>query len=219
MYYVVHSFPHTPSLRAILPKRITEATPMIQRKKVGVLISGYGGNLQALMDATKAADYPAQIVAVISNVADAYGLTRAKNAGIPAHAMPHKEFASRQAFDDAVSAKLQDYGVEIVCLAGFMRLLTPSFVQTWQGRLLNIHPSLLPSFKGAHAVRDALQAGVAVTGCTVHQVVAEVDAGPIILQAEVPILSGDSEDTLSERIHAQEHVIYPQALKMLAQLL
>ena len=153
--------------------------------------------------------------AAISNKADAYGLTRAKNAGIAARAINHKEYASRAAFDDAVHAVLQQHGVELVCLAGFMRLLSPEFVERWQGRLLNIHPSLLPGFKGAHAVADALAAGAKKSGCTVHLVVAEVDAGTVILQAEVPVLPDDTVEALHQRIHEQEHKIYPQALKLL----
>ncbi len=186
------------------------------RKKVGVLISGSGSNLQALIDASGASDYPCAVALVISNKQDAYGLTRARNAGIPAYVVNHKEFATREAFDEAMHALLVEYKIEIVCLAGFMRLLSGAFVKKWQGRMLNIHPSLLPEFKGAHAVRDALAAGVKESGCTVHLVTEELDAGPILLQAKVSVLEGDTESALHERIHAQEHVIYPQALKKLA---
>jgi len=184
--------------------------------KTAILISGNGSNLQALIDAAAAADYPAQIALVISNKADAYGLTRAKNAGIPAHIISHKEYATRDAFDRALHAALTQAHIDIVCLAGFMRLLTPWFVEQWSGRMLNIHPSLLPAFKGAHAVRDALAAGASETGCTVHLVTPEVDSGPVILQAHVPILPGDTEETLAERIHKEEHRIYPEALKLLS---
>lgn len=165
------------------------------------------------MDAAQVADFQAEIVCVISNKPEAYGLTRAKNAGIPAVAISHTDYATREAFDRAVHAELLKHGVEMVCLAGFMRLLSPWFVQEWVGRMLNIHPSLLPAFKGAHAVRDALAAGVHETGCTVHYVTEELDAGPIILQKSVPILEGDTEETLHARIHAAEHVLYPEALK------
>lgn len=179
-----------------------------------VLISGNGSNLQALIDAAREPSYPAQIAMVISNKADAYGLERARRAGIPALALDHRAHASREAFDRAVQALLEEHRIEWVCLAGFMRLLSPWFVGKWRGRLLNIHPSLLPAFKGAHAVRDALAAGVAETGCSVHHVVEEVDAGEVIRQAKVPVLPGDSEASLLERIHAQEHIIYPEALAL-----
>ena len=189
------------------------------KKKIGVLISGNGSNLQALIDACAHADYPAEIVTVISNKESAYGLNRAADAGIPAHIISHRDYASREAFDEAMHEILQRHQVEIVCLAGFMRLLSPAFVRHWQGKLLNIHPSLLPAFKGAHAVADALAAGVKIAGCTVHLVIDEVDAGPIILQAEVPVLPGDTEETLHQRIHEQEHRIYPVALKMVVEKL
>lgn len=183
------------------------------RINIGVLISGNGSNLQALIDASRTPDYPARIVLVISNKKDAYGLTRAAQAGIPAQVIDHTAYPSREAFDAAIHEALIAHDVQLVCLAGFMRLLTPWFVRQWRGRLLNIHPSLLPAFKGAHAVRDALAAGVKITGCTVHYVVEEVDAGEIILQAEVPIHPGDNETTLAERIHKEEHRMYPQALR------
>lgn len=186
------------------------------KTKVGVLISGNGSNLQALIDACKAPDYPARITVVISNKADAYGLHRASIAGIATHMVNHKEYKDREGFDRAVNELLLRHHVKIVCLAGFMRLLSPWFVAQWQGRLLNIHPSLLPEFKGAHAVRDALAAGVKETGCTVHHVISEVDAGPVILQAKVPVLPNDTEKTLHERIHEAEHKIYPEALKLMA---
>lgn len=187
------------------------------KRKVAVLISGSGSNLQALTDACSAPDYPAQIVLVISNKADAYGLIRAKNAGIPAAVINHKDYSSREEFDQAMHEKLVEAGVEIVCLAGFMRLLSAEFVNKWRGRMLNIHPALLPDFKGAHAVRDALAAGVKESGCTVHQVTEEMDAGEIILQARVPVFLGDTEEKLQKRIHEQEHIIYPKALSMVAE--
>ena len=185
----------------------------MKKTKVAVLISGSGSNLQALIDACKNPDYPAEIILVISNKADAYGLTRAKNAGIPALVISHTDYPTREAFDAALDAALVEHRIEIVCLAGFMRLLSAGFVGKWAGRMLNIHPSLLPKFKGAHAIRDALAAGEKLTGCTVHFVVPEMDSGEIILQAEVPILPGDTEETLSARIHAEEHRIYVEALK------
>lgn len=185
------------------------------KKKVGVLISGNGSNLQALMDACASADYPAEISVVISNKENAYGLNRARNAGIAAHVVDHKAYETREAFDEAMQALLLHHNVEIVCLAGFMRLLSASFVAKWKGRMLNIHPSLLPNFKGAHAVRDALTAKAKESGCTVHIVTDELDSGPILLQAKVPVLENDTEESLHQRIHEQEHFIYPEALKQL----
>lgn len=189
----------------------------MHKKKIGVLISGNGTNLQALIDACKNPSYPAEITTVISNKADAYGINRASEAGIPAHVINHKDYATREAFDEAMDKILMHHNVEIVCLAGFMRLLSAAFVAKWQGRMLNIHPSLLPKYKGGHAIRDALAAGEKVTGCTVHIVTPEVDSGPILLQAEVKILPNDTEETLAERIHAEEHKIYPKALRQLAE--
>lgn len=185
------------------------------KARVAVLISGSGSNLQALMDAAAQADYPAEIALVISNKAEAYGLVRAGNAGIPSRVISHRDYADREAFDAALHAALIEARIDYVCLAGFMRLLTAGFTQKWEGRMLNIHPSLLPEFKGAHAIRDALAAGAKTTGCTVHLVTPEMDAGPILLQAEVPILNDDTQESLAARIHAEEHRIYPAALKML----
>jgi phosphoribosylglycinamide formyltransferase 1 len=193
--------------------RLKKRANNVTKKKVGVLISGNGSNLQALLDACLKTDYPADIVVVISNKSDAYGLTRAQRAGIAYYVVNHQDYPTREVFDDAVHELLVRHQVELVCLAGFMRLLSAVFVERWKGKLLNIHPSLLPAFKGAYAVRDALAASAKVTGCTVHQVVVEVDAGPIVMQAEVPILPDDNEDSLHQRIHAQEHIIYPLALK------
>ncbi len=187
------------------------------KHKIGVLISGGGSNLQALIDASAKADYPASVAVVISNREDAYGLNRAREHDIPAHIINHKDYNTREAFDDAMQDMLERHNVEIVCLAGFMRLLSPKFVARWQGRLLNIHPSLLPSFKGAHAVRDALAAGTKESGCTVHLVTDELDSGPILLQAKLPVLPGDTEETLHFRIHEAEHRIYPEALRILCE--
>lgn len=185
------------------------------KKNVAVLISGSGSNLQALMDAARTPAYPARIALVISNRPEAYGLTRAKQVGVQSLVINHKDYATREAFDAALHAALLQANIDIVCLAGFMRLLTPGFVEHWEGRMLNIHPSLLPAFKGAHAIRDALKAGTTETGCSVHLVTAELDSGPILLQEKVPVKLGDSEETLAERIHKAEHRIYPKALKML----
>ena len=191
----------------------------MKKQRVAVLISGNGSNLQALIDAAKQTDYPAEIALVIANKPDAYGLTRAKNAGISALVINHKDYASREAFDEAMHTELLARRIDVVCLAGFMRLLSAGFVKKWEGRMLNIHPSLLPAFKGGHAVRDALAAGVKETGCTVHLVTEEMDAGPILMQATVAIAPNDTGETLLKKIHEQEHRIYPAALQQLVEKL
>jgi phosphoribosylglycinamide formyltransferase 1 len=185
--------------------------------KLGVLISGRGSNLQALIDATADPSFPAEIALVISNRADAAGLTRAEAAGIATKIIPHKDFASREAFDSALTEALREAGVGLVCLAGFMRLLTAGFAEDWHDRLINIHPSLLPSFKGLNSHAQALEAGVRFSGCTVHYVRPEMDAGPIILQAVVPVHDGDDEDALAARILTAEHRSYPLAVKLIAE--
>ena len=185
--------------------------------KVGVLISGRGSNLQALLDAAQAPSYPARIVAVVSNRADAQGLDRAGRAGVPTAVVPHRNHRDRESFDRALDAALRAHGVEFVCLAGFMRILSPWFVETWRDRMVNIHPSLLPAFKGLEPQAQALAAGVRVSGCTVHFVRAEMDAGPIVLQAAVPVVDGDTADTLAARILAAEHRAYPLALRLIAE--
>lgn len=187
------------------------------RARVGVLISGGGSNLQALLDAAAAPDYPAEIALVLSNRQDAYGLTRAATAGVPARVIEHGHYPDRAAFDAAMHAALLEAKVEYVCLAGFMRLLTAEFVEAWQGRMLNIHPSLLPSYKGLHTHRRVIEDGVKISGCTVHLVTSELDAGPILVQAAVPVLEQDTPETLQQRIHTAEHRIYPQALRLLAE--
>jgi phosphoribosylglycinamide formyltransferase-1 len=189
---------------------------MTARKRVGVLISGRGSNLQSLIDACRAADFPAEIVAVISNRPDAPGLQRARDAGIAVLTIDHKTYASRAAFDADLDKALRDAGAEIVCNAGFMRLLTADFVAAWRDRQLNIHPSLLPAFRGLHPQRQALKAGVCVSGATVHFLRAEMDAGPIVAQAVVPIMPGDNVETLSARILSAEHRLYPYALRLVA---
>lgn len=185
--------------------------------KLGVLISGRGSNLQALIDATADPSFPAEIALVISNRADAGGLARAEVAGIATKVIPHKEFASREAFDTALDAALRQAGVGLVCLAGFMRLLTAGFSQGWHDRLINIHPSLLPAFKGLDSHAQALAAGVRFSGCTVHFVRPEMDAGPIILQAAVPVHDGDDEEALATRILEAEHKCYPLAVRLIAE--
>ncbi|QCO16452.1 phosphoribosylglycinamide formyltransferase (plasmid) [Azospirillum brasilense] len=186
--------------------------------KVGVLISGRGSNLQALIDACAAPGFPAEIALVLSNKADAYGLERAAAAGIPVAVVSHRDFpGDKRAFEEAMDARLREAGVELVCLAGFMRLLSPWFVERWHDRMINIHPSLLPSFKGLDTHQRALDAGVRFHGCTVHYVRAEMDEGPIIAQAAVPVQPGDDADRLSARVLEAEHRLYPQALRLIAE--
>ena len=188
-----------------------------QRRRVAVLISGGGSNLQALIDAASAADFPARIALVLSNNPGAYGLERAARAGIPARIVDHRAFAGdRGAFEAALDAALREAGVELVCLAGFMRVLTPSFVEAWRDRLLNVHPSLLPAFRGLHTHARALAAGVLIHGCTVHLVRPELDDGPVIVQGAAPVLPADTEATLAARVLELEHRCYPLALRLLA---
>jgi len=189
----------------------------VTKKKVAVLISGNGSNLQALMDACKDSDYPAEIALVISNKPDAFGLTRAAQSAVKSLVINHKEFDTRESFDEAMHQALISHNIEIVCLAGFMRLLSASFVGKWQDRMINIHPSLLPKYKGANAISNALAAGEKITGCTVHYVVPEMDAGEIILQKQVPILAGDTLETLTLRMHETEHKAYPAAVRIIIQ--
>jgi phosphoribosylglycinamide formyltransferase-1 len=186
------------------------------RKRVGILISGRGSNMMALVEAARAPDYPAEIATVISSRPDAPGLAWAKAQKLPAIALDHKAYASREAFDDAIHAALTEAGVELVALAGFMRLQSAGFVARWAGRQLNIHPSLLPLFKGLHPQKQALDAGVKISGCTVHFVTEEMDAGPIVAQAAVPVRGDDTPETLAARILVAEHQLYPMALALVA---
>jgi len=185
--------------------------------KVGILISGRGSNMAALIRAAEAPDYPAEIACVVSNVASAGGLAIARAAGIATAVVPHKDFPDRESFDRAVSAELEKQGVGLVALAGFLRILSPWFPQHWAGRVINIHPSLLPAFKGLHVQQQAIDAGVRLSGCTVHFVVPDLDAGPIVAQAAVPVLAGDTGDSLSARILRQEHRLYPLAVRWFAE--
>jgi phosphoribosylglycinamide formyltransferase 1 len=188
------------------------------KRRVAILISGRGSNMAALIEAAKAADFPAEIVAVISNRADAGGLAKASAGGIPTDTIESKCFGGdRAAFEAALQAALDQHKVELICLGGFMRLLTAEFVQRWYGRMLNIHPSLLPSFPGLEPQAQALRAGVKISGATVHFVTPETDAGPIVMQAAVAVRDGDTPDTLAARILAVEHRIYPDALRLLAE--
>lgn len=185
------------------------------KARIAVLISGRGSNLQALIDACADPDYPAEIALVISNRPKAQGLERAGKAGIKREIINHKDFATREDFEAALSHALKTAKVDYICLAGFMRVLTASFASDWRGRLINIHPSLLPSFEGLHMHERMIDAGVKIAGCTVHFVSAEVDSGPIIGQAAVPVLPGDDAESLAARILEQEHRLYPAALRLL----
>ena len=185
--------------------------------RVGVLISGRGSNLQSLINARDAGSLPVELVSVISNVAGAPGLARAEAAGIAGNVVDHKSFDGRVPFEDALNDALLEAEVEFLCLAGFMRLLTDGFVGIWQDRLINIHPSLLPAFKGLDTHARAIEAGVRFAGCTVHFVRPAMDEGPIIVQAAVPILAGDTPASLGERVLAEEHKIYPLALRLIAE--
>jgi phosphoribosylglycinamide formyltransferase-1 len=187
------------------------------RLKVGVQISGRGSNLQALIDACREPGFPAEIVCVVSNIPEVQGLERARAAGIAAITVPHKAFPDRESFQAELTATLQAHGVELICNAGFMRVLTPSFFESWAQRMINIHPSLLPSFPGLHTHERAIAAGCRFGGCTVHYVNAELDAGPIIVQAAVPIRADDTPDTLAARVLVEEHRIYPAALRWIAE--
>ncbi|XP_066151739.1 trifunctional purine biosynthetic protein adenosine-3 [Euwallacea fornicatus] len=204
------------SMRQYVPEMITKLSQ--QKKKVGVLISGSGTNLQALIDATRDLTFhmDAEIVLVLSNISNVEGLKRAERAGIATKVLSHKNYESRVDFDMAMHKELTCAGVEIVCLAGFMRILSVDFCEKWRGRLINVHPALLPLFKGTHAQRQALEAGVRVSGCTVHFVEPDVDAGAIIVQETVPVEVYDTEETLIERIKTAEHKAFPKALKLLA---
>lgn len=186
------------------------------RLKTAILISGRGSNMQALVDAAADTDYPAEIVSVISNVPGAGGLERAAQAGISTTAIDHQDFDGRASFENALHAELTEAGVELVCLAGFMRLLTAEFVERWFDRMINIHPSLLPAFKGLQTHERVLAEGVRFTGCTVHFVRPAMDAGPIIVQGAVPVLPGDDADSLAARVLNAEHRCYPHALRLVA---
>ncbi|WP_449431557.1 phosphoribosylglycinamide formyltransferase [Pseudomonas putida] len=184
---------------------------------VVVLLSGSGSNLQALIDSSRAEDSPVRIRAVVSNRADAYGLQRAAAAGIDSAVLEHTGFDGREAFDAALMARIDSFAPDLVVLAGFMRILSGDFVRHYQGRLLNIHPSLLPRYKGLHTHRRALEAGDAEHGCSVHFVTEELDGGPLVVQAVVPVAPDDSVDSLAQRVHQQEHQIYPLAVRWFAE--
>jgi phosphoribosylglycinamide formyltransferase-1 len=183
-------------------------------KNIVILISGRGSNMEAIVRAQQAEAWPARIAAVISNKPDAKGLAFAQAHGIPTAVVPNKEFSTRDAFDAALQDTIDGFEPDLVVLAGFMRILTAPFVEHYAGRMLNIHPSLLPLFPGLHTHRQALDAGVDEHGATVHFVTAELDHGPAVIQARIPVLPGDTEDSLADRLLAEEHVIYPQAVRL-----
>ncbi|MEA2755453.1 MAG: phosphoribosylglycinamide formyltransferase 1 [Aliidongia sp.] len=185
--------------------------------KIGVLVSGFGSNLQGLIDLCAEPGFPGQIVTVISNKPGVFALERAAKAGIATQIVSHKDFPDRASFDRALDAVLRADGVELVCLAGFMRILTPDFVEGWRDAIINIHPSLLPSFRGLDTHRRALEAGVRFHGCTVHYVRPDLDDGPILVQAAVPVLAEDDEQTLAARVLQAEHRAYPLALRLIAE--
>lgn len=191
---------------------------MGQKLNLAVLISGRGSNLQSILEACQDPEFPAQVKLVISNKADAYGLVRAEKMGIPTGVVAHKDFSSREEFERALITAIETAGpIDLVCLAGFMRVLTPLFIARWENRLINIHPSLLPAYKGLHTHERAIAAGEKIAGCTIHFVTSGVDEGPIILQKSVPVLPNDTPDSLAERVLEQEHLAYPEAISLLAQ--
>ena len=188
----------------------------MRKAQTAILISGRGSNMMALVEAARDPAYPAEAACVISNRADAKGLDFAAACGIATAVIDHKAYPSREAFETALDQALRRRNVEIIALAGFMRVLTAGFISRWAGRMINIHPSLLPAYKGLHTHERALADGVKTHGCSVHLVTPELDGGPVLLQAEVPVLAGDTPETLGARVLEQEHKIYPQALAMLA---
>jgi phosphoribosylglycinamide formyltransferase 1 len=190
---------------------------MSQTCDVVVLLSGTGSNLQALIDSTRTGDSPVRIAAVISNRADAFGLQRAREAGIDTRSLDHKAFDGREAFDAALIELIDAFNPKLVVLAGFMRILSADFVRHYAGRLLNIHPSLLPKYKGLHTHQRALEAGDTEHGCSVHFVTEELDGGPLVVQAVIPVELHDSPQSLAQRVHTQEHLIYPMAVRWFAE--
>lgn len=189
----------------------------MKKVRTAILISGRGSNMAALIEACRAPEFPAEIALVFSNVETAEGLKIAAAAGVATKVISHKVFASREEFDAAIDAALTAAGIELICEAGFMRIHSDGFVRRWQGRMLNIHPSLLPAFKGLRVQQQAIDAGVKISGCTVHFMVPELDSGPIIAQAAVPVLDGDTAETLAARILIEEHKLYPAALRLVAE--
>jgi phosphoribosylglycinamide formyltransferase-1 len=189
---------------------------LITRKRTAILISGRGSNMAALIAAARSPDFPAEVALVLSNKPDAAGLALAKNAGIAVAAVDHKIYAGRDEFEGSMQAMLDIHRIDLICLAGFMRILSAPFVSRWRGRIINIHPSLLPSFPGLDTHRRALQAGVKIHGCTVHFVESELDAGPIIAQSEIAVLADDTPESLAARVLEKEHELYARALSLVA---
>jgi phosphoribosylglycinamide formyltransferase-1 len=188
----------------------------MRKARTAVLISGRGSNMMALVEAARDPAYPAEIACVVSNRADAKGLDFASAHGIPARVIDHKAYASREQFEATLDSYLRSMHVEIIALAGFMRVLTAGFIAGWEGRMINIHPSLLPAYKGLHTHERALADGAKLHGCSVHLVTPELDGGPVLMQAEVPVLPGDTPESLAARVLIEEHKLYPRALAMLA---
>lgn len=186
----------------------------MKRKRVGVLISGRGSNMEALVDAARDPAYPAEIACVVSNRPDAAGLKFAQGRNIPTHVVDHKSYTTREAFDAALNDYLQSQKLDLIACAGFMRVMTSVLLEPWAGRMINIHPSLLPLYKGTHTHERALADGAKIHGCSVHYVTAELDGGPVIAQAEVPVLPDDTPETLSARVLVEEHKLYPKALAL-----
>jgi phosphoribosylglycinamide formyltransferase-1 len=200
-----------------MPNSSERENPTDRVLKIGVLVSGNGSNLQSLIDRCMDGAIPARVACVISNNANAFALERARNHGIPALHLDHRLFSCREAYDEALVDALREHGVRLVALAGFMRIITPVLIDAFPHAIMNIHPALLPSFPGLHAQREALNHGVKLTGCTVHFVDRGTDTGPIICQAAVPVMEGDTEEPLSARIQVEEHRIYPMAVKLFAE--
>jgi phosphoribosylglycinamide formyltransferase-1 len=188
----------------------------MRKARTAILISGRGSNMMALVEAARDETYPAEIVCVMSNRADAKGLDFATANGIPTRVIDHKAHATREDFEAAIDAYLRSMGAEIIALAGFMRVLSAGFIAGWQGRMINIHPSLLPAYKGLHTHERALADGASVHGCSVHLVTPELDGGPVLMQAEAPVFDGDTPDSLAARVLIEEHKLYPRALAILA---
>lgn len=188
----------------------------MKKLRLAVFISGRGSNMLSILEATKEPDFPAEIVVVVSNKVDAAGIQSAKENGISTEIVEHKHYKRREDFEDAIQERLKKYGIDMIILAGFMRILSESFVTQWPDQILNIHPSLLPEYKGTNTHQRAINDGKTESGCTVHFVTPELDEGPIILQKKVPILKGDTAETLAHRILEQEHIAYPEAIKRIA---
>ncbi len=188
----------------------------MKRKRVGVLISGRGSNMAALVDAARDPAYPAEIVCVVSNRPEAAGLEFARSQSIPTHVIDHKRYGARENFDAALNDYLQSQNLDLIACAGFMRIMSPVLLEPWAGKMINIHPSLLPLYKGTNTHERALADRVKIHGCSVHFVTADLDGGPVIVQAEVPVMPGDTPETLSARVLVEEHKLYPKALAMLA---